>query len=197
MEVCGEGDPPRSCSKVCLVRFFPQGQPELCVKMYAVLDDQKNCSLARSEFFNLFGIEGGLSPYLMKTCAGATEMTGRKAVGFQIEAVDGGVRMDLPPLLECNEVMTNRSEIPTAEAALAHAHLKRVAPYIPKLDPDAQMMILLGRDIIRVHKVREQVNRPHNVPFAQCLDLGWVIVGEVCIDNIHKPKVNAFKIHVL
>lgn len=41
--------------------------------------------------------------------------------------------------------------------ALAHAHLKHLAPYIPKLDPNAQMMILLGSDMIWVHKVRHKV----------------------------------------
>ncbi len=119
----------------------------------------------------------------MRMCAGTTEMTGRKAVGFQIEAVNGGECLDLPPLIECNEIMTNKSEIPTPEVAITHAHLKHIAPFIPGLDPDAQMMILLGRDMIRVHKVRHQVNGPHDSPFAQRLDLGWVIVGEVCINN--------------
>lgn len=82
--------------------------------------------------------------------------------------------------------MTNSSEIPTPDVALAHVHLKRIAPHISKLDPDAEMMILLRRDMIRVHKVREQINGPHNKPFAQRLDLGWVILGEVSTDNAHK-----------
>ena len=58
-------------------------------------------------------------------------------------------------------------------------------------------MILLGRDMIRVHKVRDQVNGPHNAPFAQCLDLGWVIIGEVCLDNAHKPTLSVFRTQVL
>lgn len=196
-KVCGLSSLPRSCSKVCLTRIFPQGQPELAIKIYVILDDQSNRSLARSEFFQLFGINSSLSPYLMRTCAGTTEMTRRKADGFQIEAVNGGVCLDLPPLIECNEILTNKSEIPTPEVAFAHPHLRHIAPHIPKLDPDAQMMILLGRDMIRVHKVRQQVNGPHDAPFAQRLDLGWVIIGEVCLDNAHKPTVNTFRTHIL
>ncbi|XP_061678699.1 uncharacterized protein LOC133502197 [Syngnathoides biaculeatus] len=110
-KVCGEGLPPRSCAKICLVRVFPQGQRERSIKMYAILDDQSNRSLARSEFFKLFDIQGDHTPYLMRTCAGTTEMTGRKAVGFQIEALNGEVCLDFPPLIECNEVTSNRSEI--------------------------------------------------------------------------------------
>ncbi|KAI3369215.1 hypothetical protein L3Q82_007449 [Scortum barcoo] len=137
------------------------------------------------------------APYLMRTCSGTAEMVGRKAVGFQIETIDGQVRLDLPPLIECDEIMSDRSEIPSPEVALSHAHLRCVAPNIPELDPEAQILILLGRDIIRVHKVRQQINGPHNAPFAQRLDLGWVIVGEVCIDRAHKPTIAAYKTNVL
>ncbi|KAK0139185.1 hypothetical protein N1851_024265 [Merluccius polli] len=196
-EVCGEGLPARSCAKICLVQVFPQGQKERSVKMYAILDDQSNRSLARAEFFQHFGIQGNASPYLMRTCAGTVEMTGRKAVGFQVQAINGEVCLDLPPLIECNEITSNRSEIPSPEVALSHTHLRPVAPYIPEPDPEAQILILLGRDIIRVHKVRQQISGPHDAPFAQRLDLGWVIVGEVCIDSAHKPTVAVFKTNVL
>lgn len=124
-------------------------------------------------------------------------MIGRKAVGFQIEAMNGEACLDLPPLIECNEIMSNQSEIPSPEVALSHAHLRTVAPYIPEPDPEAQILILLGKDFIRVHKVRQQINGPHNAPFAQRLDLGWVIVEEVCIDSAHKPTVAVFKTNVL
>ncbi len=109
----------------------------------------------------------------------------------------GEVCLDLPPLIECNEIMSNRSEIPTPEVALSHAHLRSVAPYIPELDPEAQILILLGRDLIRAHKVRKQVNGPHDAPFTQRLDLGWVIGGQVCIDGTHKPTVVVYKTYVL
>ncbi|KAJ8381419.1 hypothetical protein SKAU_G00021970 [Synaphobranchus kaupii] len=38
---------------------------------------------------------------------------------------------------------------------------------------------------------------PHNASFAQRLDLGWVVIGEVCLGNVHKPTVNTFKTNVL
>ena len=137
-EVCGEDLPARSCAKICLVQVFPQGQKERSVKMYAILDDQSNRSLARAEFFQLFGIQGNASPYLMRTCAGTVEMTGRKAVGFQVQAINGEVCLDLPPLIECNAITSNRSEIPSPEVALSHTHLRPVAPYIPEPDPEVQ-----------------------------------------------------------
>ncbi|KAL0159525.1 hypothetical protein M9458_043250, partial [Cirrhinus mrigala] len=196
-EVCGESASMRSCAKMCLVRVFPREQRERAIRMYVIIDDQSNRSLVKGEFFQIFGIQSNPSPYLLRTCAGSMETAGRKAVGFQIETLDGKTCLDLPPLIECNEIMSNRSEIPTPEVALAHPHLKTVAQFIPKLDPDAQILVLLGRDMIRVHKVRQQINGPHDAPFAQRLDLGWVIVGDVCIERAHKPMVSVFKTHIL
>lgn len=51
--------------------------------------------------------------------------------------------------------------------------------------------------MFRTHKVKQQVNGPHNAPFAQCLDLGQVVIGEVCLGNMHKPMDDTFKFHVL
>lgn len=73
-------------------------------------------------------------------------------------------------------------------------HLKPIADKIPPLDLSAEILLLLGRDIIRVHKVR---NGRHNAPYAQQLDLGWVIVGDVCLGGAHRPTVNTLKTHVL
>ena len=42
--------------------------------------------------------------------------------------------------------------------------------------------------------MRKQINGPHDTPYAQLLDLGWVVVGNVCIGKVHKPdnSVNTF-----
>lgn len=66
------------------------------------------------------------------------------------------------------------------------------------MDPKAEILLLLGRDILRVHKVRRQLNGPHNAPCVQKLDLGWLIVGNVCLGNNHTPnEVSALKTCIL
>lgn len=52
----------------------------------------------------------------------------------------------------------DRSEIPTPEAAEHHSHLKFFAHLIPEFDPDAKILLLLGWDVLQVHKVRDQRN---------------------------------------
>lgn len=118
------------------------------MKMYAMLDDQSNQSLAKSEFFEHFHIKSKASPYSLKTCAGIIDTAGRRADGYQIEPVYGGVSLSLPTLIECDEIPDNRSEIPTPEVACYHLHLKSIALEIPELDEKAQILLLLGHDIL-------------------------------------------------
>ncbi|XP_054591066.2 uncharacterized protein [Nothobranchius furzeri] len=196
-EVCGPGQWGRSCSKICLAKVYPKRSKQKAIKAYVILDDQSNRSLARPEFFELFGVENKPLLYHLRTCSGIIETYGRKAEGFQIESLDGKVLIPLPALLECSEIPNSRAEIPTPGAALHQPHLHHIAKYIPDMDPEAEILLLLGRDVLRSHKVRQQVNGPHNAPFAQRLDLGWVVIGEVCLGNVHKPTVDTFKTHVL
>lgn len=92
----------------------------------------------------------------------------------------------------------NRNEIPTPEAAHYHPHLKEIAAEIPTLDPQAEILLLLGRDVIQVHKVLDHRNGPPNAPFTQRLALGWVIVGSICLRGAHKPgHVNVLKTNIL
>ncbi|XP_013856435.1 uncharacterized protein LOC106512341 [Austrofundulus limnaeus] len=166
--------------------------------MYAVIDEQSNRSLAKSEFFNLFDIDSSPIPYTLKTCSGKAQASGRRAVNFFIESMDGKVNLQLPPLIECDSVPDDRTEIPSPEMAQHHPHLLKVADKIQPVDHHAPILLLLGRDILRVHKVREQINGPNNAPYAQRLDLGWVIVGEVCLGNAHgQSEVNVYKTHTL
>ncbi len=180
------------------MKVFPEDHPEKSVKTYVILDDQSNRSLARPEFFDLFGITEYNVAYTLRTCAGTVETVGRLAQGYQVESLDGSLVLPLPALLECNDIPDNRSEIPTPEFINKHRHLKHLARYIPEPDHHAPILLLLGSDIIRVHKAHKQVNGPPNAPFAQKLDLGWVIIGDMCLGKVHKPTlVHTYRTSIL
>lgn len=197
-EVCGSKITGKSCSKICLVQVHPKGEPHNAKKMYAIIDDQSNQSLAKTEFFDMFAIQSKTSPYTLKTCAGVTQVNGRRACDYVVKSFEGKMSFHLPTLIECNAIPNNREEIPTAKAASHHPHLKAIAAEIPPLDPQAEILLLIGRNLLTVHKVRKQICGKQDDPFAQKLDLGWVIIGEVCLGSVHKPsEVNALKTHVL
>nr|XP_055053759.1 uncharacterized protein LOC129438884 [Misgurnus anguillicaudatus] len=170
-EVCGDHSSGKSCSKICLVNVYPKGEPQNKQKVYAIIDDQSNKSLARSAFFEMFNVADNTAPYTLRTCAGITEAEGRRAEGFM-----------------------SRDSYPR----VCKKHLKSVASKIPCLDPNAKILLLLGRDLIQAHKVLEQCNGPQHAPFAQRLALGWVIIGDVCLNGAHKPSsVDVLKTHIL
>lgn len=100
---------------------------------------------------------------------------------FIRESLDGKTYIPLPTLIKCDVLPDDKSEIPKPEIARHYKHLKRVVDRIPDLDPSAFILILLGQDIPWAHKVRKQCNGPHNFHYAQHLDMGWVIIGEVCL----------------
>lgn len=197
-QVCGSEVESHSCSKISPVFIYPQGSPEKKLKTYAILDDQSNRSLARSSIFDTFGITKGCFPYKLRTCAGLEEATGRRAYNFIVESVDSKSRLKLQTLIECNMLPDNRNEIPRPEAARNHSHLQDIASDIPDVDPDAKILLLIGRDVIQAHKVLDQRNGPPNAPFAQKLALGWVIIGNICLGGAHKPvQASVFKTNIL
>ncbi|XP_022522966.2 uncharacterized protein LOC111191682 [Astyanax mexicanus] len=122
-EVCGECQSPRSCSKICLLKVYPEAHPERVTRAYTVLDDQSNRSLARPDFFDMYNIKGSDLTFTLRTCAGTTEMMGREATGFIVLSLDGTTTLTLPTLIECSNIPRDRAEIPTPEAALYHPPL--------------------------------------------------------------------------
>ncbi|XP_029701357.1 uncharacterized protein [Takifugu rubripes] len=85
-EVCGNVEGSRSCAKILLVKVYPAGEKEKAVKMYAVLDEQSNKSLAKSDFFDLFNIQTNSTPYTLRTCSGKIDTSGRRGTNFILES---------------------------------------------------------------------------------------------------------------
>lgn len=86
---------------------------------------------------------------------------------------------------ECELIPEDRKEIPHKEVARHHPHLNKIAEKIPAVDPDVSFLLFLSRDILHVHKVRDQLNGSHEAPYTQCLDQGWVITGETYLGTAH------------
>lgn len=60
-EICGSDPNPRSCSKICLAKVFHAVRPSKS-HIVAVLDNQNNRFLVKSEFFSLLDIDSIASP---------------------------------------------------------------------------------------------------------------------------------------
>nr|XP_027232694.1 uncharacterized protein LOC113824146 [Penaeus vannamei] len=123
--VCEEF-PGKSCAKILPVYVFHESNPRKRMKSYVILDDQSNKSLAKGELLDFFDVRSVAEEYIITSCSGRSVMTGRKAGGLCIQAVDGSLQMSLPTVIECDELPNNRTEIPTPNIARLHPHLKDI-----------------------------------------------------------------------
>ena len=98
-----------------------------------------------------------------------------------------GIIAKLPQLVECTNIPEGKREIATPEMARQFSHLKEIADEIPPYDPKASVEILIGRDAPELLKIRASRNGPKGAPWAQKLDLGWTISGQMCLDRVGGP----------
>ena len=55
-------------------------------------------------------------------------------------------------LTECSAIL----DIPTPAVVRAHPHLEAIAEKIPELDPEAEILLLVGRDAPPLHKILDK-----------------------------------------
>ena len=197
-EICGNKNTSKSCAKILPVNVYHKDNPENIVQMYAVIDDQSNRSLASPEFFNLFNIKEKPENYTLSTCSGRIVTSGKRAKGFIIESIHRQVRLELPVLIECEYIPNNRAEIPTPEVVMHFPHLKDLAGNIQAINNSMNIILLIVRDLTEAHHVLDQRLGPPRAPYAQQLKLGWVVIGETCLDNQHAtPDLSVKKTFIL
>ena len=141
----------------------------------------------------MYGVKAS---YTLKTCSAISVLDGRRTKDLVIESLDGRQTHQLANLIECNAITDSKEEIPTPD--IARAYLRSIACKIPKLRPATDILLLVGSDAPPLHKVHESRNGTRDSPWAQQLDLGWVILGNVCLNGAHKPdSISTYKTHIL
>ena len=85
------------------VKVYHKDDPQHFIKTYAMLDDHRNSTLAKSDFFHLLGIDSNQVKYTMSSCIGTKLTSGQIANGYVVEALDGSSKIELPSVLECNK----------------------------------------------------------------------------------------------
>ena len=192
-EICGRFKG-KSCAKIVLVNIHHRESDERPVQVYAILDEQSTHSLAGTDLFDLFNPDAPYENYPLETCSGQIMAEGRISSGFVITSLDSQITIDLPEIIECDKIPSNRQEIPTPEVAAGFLHLKDIAQFIPPLNPCAAVSLLIGRDLLSVHHIMDQRIGLPREPFAQKVNLGWVIIGESCLGGHSKrPKASVMK----
>lgn len=98
----GKGMVPNVVPRCVWSRSTQKGEIEKATRMYAIIDEQSNRSLAKPKFFEIFGIKGQATPYTLNTCSGSIETFGRRATGYVVSPIKGNTHIPLPTLIECD-----------------------------------------------------------------------------------------------
>lgn len=198
-QVCGRpSGTSRSCAKIIPVRVYLKEVPDKSRVVYALVDDQSSHSLATTPFFDFFSPGSMEYQYVLSSCAGRFTASGRKSHSYVIESLDSTCKLDLPSIIECNDIPKNRDEIPFPAIARQYSHLQEIAQFIPTIMEDVEIELLIGRDVVTAHHVLDQRLGEGDLPIGQRLPLGWVIIGQVCMTNLHHTNViNVNKTFVL
>ena len=159
--------------RFCKFNVFQKDNSSETHKMYAIIDDQSNRSLASPAFFDMFNILDKPENYTLSTCSGIIATSGRRGRGFIDESIHRDIHLSLPTLIECDHIPDNREEIPTPQVVLNHFHLHDLAGTIQPLDDSCQILFLIGRDLPVAHHVLDQKVGSNRDPYAQQLKLGW------------------------
>lgn len=170
----------KSCAKIVPTKVYHISQSDKMMKVYVLIDDQSSKSFVSPELLNFFSdVTFPCVEYSLVSCSGTTHVLGQLADGFVIQSMDNSVTIDLPVLRECSNIPNDKGEIPTPEVAQFQPHLCDIAKNFAPLDPNCDILLLLGRDVIEVHQVFYQKLGPKGTPFAQRLKLGWVVIGDM------------------
>ncbi|XP_062593639.1 uncharacterized protein LOC134255146, partial [Saccostrea cucullata] len=186
-QVCSPAFSGKSCAKIILVNIFPVGREDLKKRAYVILDDQSSKTLAKSSFFDNFGIQGQDISYTLSSCSGSAMVSGRQAFDYVVSSIHSGEQIYLPSIIECDDIPISYEEIPTPAVVKPYKHLSDLESEIPSIDDEAEVL-LIGRDVPNAHHVLEQRIGNPNLPFAQRLPLGWAVIGECCLSKVHRPQ---------
>ena len=66
--------------------------------------------------------------------------------------------------------------------------MQKIVTHLPNMDEYADILLLIGRDLGAIHHGHIQVVGPDDGLFAQRLALGWVVIGQVCLGQMHMDE---------
>ena len=134
---------------------------------------------------------------MLRTCLGTSQVRGRCAHNL-VESLDNAYSYTRPVLTEWDVIPDIREVIPTPSVARAHPHLASITDKIPAVDTDVEILLLIGRDAPTLHKTHEPRNGPRDAPWAQRLNLGWVVPRNACLNGALKhTDTSCFRTQVL
>ena len=112
-----------------------------------------------------------------------------KVKGLSVTDLKHEVSIPLPQMFTREAIPSKSSQIPKPEVAICWEHLKPIASKLMPYRSDLEVGLLIGTNCPKAIKPREVIPGADNDPYEIRTDLGWGIVGRVCLSpsqDVHK-----------
>ena len=202
------------CTIVCGVRGQDSGQDQSLIVpvwvsshenpgkeelTYALIDCQSNATFISERLSQALGVQGVESHLLLSTMHEEDEVVDCcKIKGLNVTDVKHQVSIPLPQTFTRQTIPFKSSQIPKPEVAMCWDHLKPIASKLMPYRSDLDVGLLIGTNCPKAIKPREIIPGADNDPYGIRTDLGWGIVGRVCLspsqDFDENPQVWTNKI---
>ncbi|CAG2243684.1 unnamed protein product [Mytilus edulis] len=96
-QICMDKFGGKSCAMIMSVEVYLSDNPDRRLKVYALMDDQSNRTLGKSELFDYFG-STSVSDFILSTCSGKSQASGRKLSGLIVESLDKQTQLHVPDI---------------------------------------------------------------------------------------------------
>lgn len=138
-----------------------------------------------------FGVTGSSHDYNITTatCSKAF-VRGKTISSLVVWGIDARKSYSLPKLLTNDFLPDSKNEVATPKIVMQHTNIAHLAGNFQELDPEADVLLLLGRDCSDVMYTRCYDLRS---PFAHHTALGWAVVGPVCFDVKENEATNSHR----
>ena len=167
----------KSCLKVLLVEVWSKESREK-VKCYALLDEQSSASFISSKLADRLKATGLTQEYSLTTLTGCqTSVKSMEVKNLMIKGVGEKAVFPLPKLLTNDYIPNCKEEIGTPEIVSLHPRIRKYAKHFNKLEPNANVHLLLGRDSNDI--LRTTCYGDH-YPYVHHTAIGWALVGSAC-----------------
>ena len=185
------------CTRICGIEGQESGQdqsliipvwvsssedPENKRMTYALLDCQSNAMFVTEKLRQELGLEGVKSHLLLSTLHEQNEVVeSRKVKGLTVMDLKHQNSISLPQAFTRQTNPFKSSQIPKPEVAKCWEHLRPIANELMPYRKDLEVGLLIGTNCPRAIKPREIIPGSDDDPYGVRTDLGWGIIGRVCL----------------
>ena len=171
------------CSKTVPVELRTVGNA-YSVSCLAIIDEQSNNTFVDERIIKMLNISPSLvksNEYVLTTLEQLkSTIQGSIIDGLEVKGVQKKNWIELPPALTHPGLPDTRSETSDSSIVSKHQHVKRLAKYFPDIDPNLEVMLLVGTNCGDAMRTRSYGK---TYPFVHDTALGFALVGPSCLNT--------------